>query len=62
MDDHANRELAYMAQTADEGIKYKTQGGAQLIAYSDSDCAVAHSTTECELRRNRHLLQRGRIG
>eukprot|EP00965_Chrysotila_dentata_P056804 1885230-Pleurochrysis_carterae.AAC.1 len=35
-----------MAQNADEGIEYKTQGGAQLVAYSDSDWAVAHSTTE----------------
>eukprot|EP00965_Chrysotila_dentata_P152100 5025858-Pleurochrysis_carterae.AAC.1 len=39
MDDHANRVLAYMAQNADEGIEFKTQGGAQLIAYSDSDWA-----------------------
>eukprot|EP00965_Chrysotila_dentata_P133813 4425651-Pleurochrysis_carterae.AAC.2 len=45
LDDHANRMLAYMAQNADEGIKYRTQGGAQLIAYSDSDWAVAYSTT-----------------
>eukprot|EP00965_Chrysotila_dentata_P144676 4778871-Pleurochrysis_carterae.AAC.1 len=43
MDDHANRVFAYMAQNADEGIEYKTQGGAQLVAYSDSDWA--HSTT-----------------
>eukprot|EP00965_Chrysotila_dentata_P154704 5111751-Pleurochrysis_carterae.AAC.1 len=34
-----------MAQNADEGIEYKTQGGEQLIAYSESDWAVAHSTT-----------------
>eukprot|EP00965_Chrysotila_dentata_P173212 5717081-Pleurochrysis_carterae.AAC.1 len=34
-----------MAQNADEGIEYKAQGGAQLFAYSDSDWAVAHSTT-----------------
>eukprot|EP00965_Chrysotila_dentata_P002007 66067-Pleurochrysis_carterae.AAC.1 len=27
MDDHANRVLAYMAQNADEGIEFKTQGG-----------------------------------
>eukprot|EP00965_Chrysotila_dentata_P129612 4284993-Pleurochrysis_carterae.AAC.3 len=45
MDDHANRVLAYMAQNADEGIEFKTQGGVQLIAYSDTDWAVAHSTT-----------------
>eukprot|EP00965_Chrysotila_dentata_P010738 349449-Pleurochrysis_carterae.AAC.1 len=45
MDDHANQVLAYMAQNADDGIKFKTQGGAQLIAYSDSDWAVAHSIT-----------------
>eukprot|EP00965_Chrysotila_dentata_P102825 3394995-Pleurochrysis_carterae.AAC.1 len=45
MDDHANRVLAYMAQNAKKGIEYKTQGGGQLIAYSDSDWAVALSTT-----------------
>eukprot|EP00965_Chrysotila_dentata_P166186 5486817-Pleurochrysis_carterae.AAC.2 len=45
MDDHANRVLAYMAKNADEGIEYKAQGEAQLIAYSDSDWAAAHSTT-----------------
>eukprot|EP00965_Chrysotila_dentata_P068016 2250112-Pleurochrysis_carterae.AAC.1 len=45
MDDHANHVLAYMAQSAEEYIEYKTQGGRQLIAYSDSDWAVAHSTT-----------------
>eukprot|EP00965_Chrysotila_dentata_P247705 6207905-Pleurochrysis_carterae.AAC.1 len=39
MDDHANRVLAYMAQHAHEGIELKTQGGSQLIAYSDSDWA-----------------------
>eukprot|EP00965_Chrysotila_dentata_P152813 5050801-Pleurochrysis_carterae.AAC.1 len=39
MDDHASRVLAYMAQHADEGIEFKTQGGSQLIAYSDSDWA-----------------------
>eukprot|EP00965_Chrysotila_dentata_P145872 4819295-Pleurochrysis_carterae.AAC.1 len=44
MDEHANRVLAYMAQNADEGIEYKARGNAQLIAYSDSDWAVAHST------------------
>eukprot|EP00965_Chrysotila_dentata_P064758 2147198-Pleurochrysis_carterae.AAC.1 len=44
MDDYANRVLAYMVQNADEGIENKTQGGAQLVAYSDSDWAVAHST------------------
>eukprot|EP00965_Chrysotila_dentata_P045543 1512809-Pleurochrysis_carterae.AAC.1 len=45
MDDHANRVLAYMAQHADKGIEFKTQGGSQLIAYSDNDWAVGHSTT-----------------
>eukprot|EP00965_Chrysotila_dentata_P091981 3036149-Pleurochrysis_carterae.AAC.1 len=45
MDDHANRVLAYMAQNADAGLEYKTQVGARLIAYFDSDWAVAHSTT-----------------
>eukprot|EP00965_Chrysotila_dentata_P098930 3271947-Pleurochrysis_carterae.AAC.1 len=45
MDDHANRVLAYMAQNGGEDIEYKTQGGVRLIAYSDSDWAVAHSTT-----------------
>eukprot|EP00965_Chrysotila_dentata_P145405 4802480-Pleurochrysis_carterae.AAC.1 len=40
MDDHVNRVLAYFAQNADEGIEYKIQGAAQLIAYSDSDWAV----------------------
>eukprot|EP00965_Chrysotila_dentata_P141511 4677412-Pleurochrysis_carterae.AAC.1 len=45
MDDHANRVLAYMAQNAEEGIQYKTQGGRQLVAYFDSDWAIAHSTT-----------------
>eukprot|EP00965_Chrysotila_dentata_P122248 4041451-Pleurochrysis_carterae.AAC.1 len=45
MDDHANRVLAYIAQNADDGIEYKTQGRAQLVAYSDSDWTVSHSTT-----------------
>eukprot|EP00965_Chrysotila_dentata_P081739 2698317-Pleurochrysis_carterae.AAC.2 len=45
MDEHANRVLAYMAQNAHETIEYKARGGAQLIAYSDSDWAVMHSTT-----------------
>eukprot|EP00965_Chrysotila_dentata_P035304 1174093-Pleurochrysis_carterae.AAC.1 len=45
MDDHANRMLAYMAQNADEGVEYKAHGGTQLVAYSDSDWAVEHSTT-----------------
>eukprot|EP00965_Chrysotila_dentata_P023026 762890-Pleurochrysis_carterae.AAC.1 len=45
MGGHANRVLAYMAQNADEGIEYKTQGRGQLVAYSDSYWAVAHSTT-----------------
>eukprot|EP00965_Chrysotila_dentata_P133855 4427075-Pleurochrysis_carterae.AAC.4 len=45
MDEHANRVLAYMAQTADEGIEFKSGGEAELVAYSDSDWAVAHSTT-----------------
>eukprot|EP00965_Chrysotila_dentata_P260278 6213846-Pleurochrysis_carterae.AAC.1 len=34
-----------MAQNADEGIEYKARGGAQLVAYSDSDWAATHSTT-----------------
>eukprot|EP00965_Chrysotila_dentata_P007133 232596-Pleurochrysis_carterae.AAC.1 len=34
-----------MAQNADEGIEYKTNRGAQLVAHSDSDWAVAHSAT-----------------
>eukprot|EP00965_Chrysotila_dentata_P100678 3326621-Pleurochrysis_carterae.AAC.6 len=38
MDEQANR-------TADEGIKYKKDGADQLISYSDSNWAVAHSTT-----------------
>eukprot|EP00965_Chrysotila_dentata_P173365 5722833-Pleurochrysis_carterae.AAC.1 len=33
-----------MAQNADEGIVYQARGSAQLITYSDSDWAVAHST------------------
>eukprot|EP00965_Chrysotila_dentata_P111409 3683513-Pleurochrysis_carterae.AAC.1 len=45
MDEHANRVLAYMAQNADEVIVYQARGNAQLIACSDSDWAVAHSTT-----------------
>eukprot|EP00965_Chrysotila_dentata_P186342 6152632-Pleurochrysis_carterae.AAC.2 len=49
MDEHANRVLAYMAQSlaqsADEGIEFKPGGKAELIAYSDSDWAVARSTT-----------------
>eukprot|EP00965_Chrysotila_dentata_P090248 2978157-Pleurochrysis_carterae.AAC.1 len=45
MDEHANRVLAYMAQTADEGIEYKGDEGDQPIAYSDSDLAIAHYTT-----------------
>eukprot|EP00965_Chrysotila_dentata_P163858 5409488-Pleurochrysis_carterae.AAC.1 len=34
-----------MAQNADEGIEFKPGGKAELTAYSDSDMAVAHSTT-----------------
>eukprot|EP00965_Chrysotila_dentata_P042066 1395742-Pleurochrysis_carterae.AAC.1 len=34
-----------MAQNADEGIEFKPGGKAELIAHSDSDWAVAHSTT-----------------
>eukprot|EP00965_Chrysotila_dentata_P063810 2114484-Pleurochrysis_carterae.AAC.1 len=34
-----------MAQNADEGIEFKPGGKNELVAYSDSDCAVAHSTT-----------------
>eukprot|EP00965_Chrysotila_dentata_P116914 3864265-Pleurochrysis_carterae.AAC.1 len=45
MDEHANHVLAYMAQNADEGIEFKPGGKAELIAYSGSDWAVAHSTT-----------------
>eukprot|EP00965_Chrysotila_dentata_P121457 4015252-Pleurochrysis_carterae.AAC.1 len=45
MDDHSNRVLAYLAQNADEGIENQTQGGTQLVVYTDSDWAVAHSTT-----------------
>eukprot|EP00965_Chrysotila_dentata_P250027 6209221-Pleurochrysis_carterae.AAC.1 len=47
MDDHANRVLAYMAQNAEEGIKYKTQGGeaAYRLLRQRLDVTVAHSTT-----------------
>eukprot|EP00965_Chrysotila_dentata_P151111 4994684-Pleurochrysis_carterae.AAC.1 len=45
MDEHANRVLAYMAQTADEEIEFKKGGPAELVAYFDSDWAVSHSTT-----------------
>eukprot|EP00965_Chrysotila_dentata_P001644 54729-Pleurochrysis_carterae.AAC.1 len=45
MDEHANRVLAYMAQTANEGIGFKAGGESRLVAYSDSDWAVSHSTT-----------------
>eukprot|EP00965_Chrysotila_dentata_P170386 5624131-Pleurochrysis_carterae.AAC.1 len=45
MDEHANRVLAYIAQNADEGIEFKPGGKVELIAYSDTDWAVAHSTT-----------------
>eukprot|EP00965_Chrysotila_dentata_P149872 4949085-Pleurochrysis_carterae.AAC.2 len=45
MDEHANRVLAYMANTADEGIEFKSEGEAELMAYSDGGWAVAHSTT-----------------
>eukprot|EP00965_Chrysotila_dentata_P248442 6208326-Pleurochrysis_carterae.AAC.1 len=41
----SKRVLAYMAQAADEGIAYKSDGGQQLVAYSDSDWVVTHSTT-----------------
>eukprot|EP00965_Chrysotila_dentata_P058268 1932169-Pleurochrysis_carterae.AAC.1 len=34
-----------MAQNADEGIEFKPGGKDELLAYSDSDRAVAHSTT-----------------
>eukprot|EP00965_Chrysotila_dentata_P160468 5298245-Pleurochrysis_carterae.AAC.1 len=37
MDEHANRVLAYMAQTAEAGIEFKKGGLAELAAYSDSD-------------------------
>eukprot|EP00965_Chrysotila_dentata_P067131 2222029-Pleurochrysis_carterae.AAC.1 len=39
MDEHANRVLAYMAQTADEGIEFKAGGESRLVAYSESDWA-----------------------
>eukprot|EP00965_Chrysotila_dentata_P124636 4120035-Pleurochrysis_carterae.AAC.1 len=45
MDQHANRVLAYMAQSADEVIELKPGGKAELIAYLESNWAVAHSTT-----------------
>eukprot|EP00965_Chrysotila_dentata_P161247 5324762-Pleurochrysis_carterae.AAC.1 len=45
MDEHANRVLAYMAQNVDGDIEFKPGGRAELVAYSDSDWAVAHSTT-----------------
>eukprot|EP00965_Chrysotila_dentata_P073884 2440610-Pleurochrysis_carterae.AAC.4 len=45
MNEHADLVLAYMAQTAEEGIEYKNVGAPQLVAYSDSDWAVAHLTT-----------------
>eukprot|EP00965_Chrysotila_dentata_P163305 5393941-Pleurochrysis_carterae.AAC.1 len=45
MDEHANRVLAYMTQSADEGVEFKSGGKTELVAYSDSDWAVAHSTT-----------------
>eukprot|EP00965_Chrysotila_dentata_P083204 2745519-Pleurochrysis_carterae.AAC.1 len=45
MDAHADRVLAYMAQNAHDGIEFKTDGDRQLVAYSDSDWAVSHSTT-----------------
>eukprot|EP00965_Chrysotila_dentata_P139587 4614986-Pleurochrysis_carterae.AAC.1 len=45
MHEHANRVLAYTAQTADEGTDFKAGGESRLIAYSDSDWAVLHSTT-----------------
>eukprot|EP00965_Chrysotila_dentata_P262745 6214660-Pleurochrysis_carterae.AAC.2 len=34
-----------MAQRADAGIEFKKGGLAELVAYSDSDWAVSHSTT-----------------
>eukprot|EP00965_Chrysotila_dentata_P026822 890283-Pleurochrysis_carterae.AAC.1 len=34
-----------MAQTAEEGIEFKAGGKPRLVAYSDSDWAVSHSTT-----------------
>eukprot|EP00965_Chrysotila_dentata_P088955 2936465-Pleurochrysis_carterae.AAC.1 len=48
MDAHDDRVLAYMAQNAQDGIEFKTNGDRQLIAYPDSDLsdwAVSHSTT-----------------
>eukprot|EP00965_Chrysotila_dentata_P109136 3606291-Pleurochrysis_carterae.AAC.1 len=45
MDEHVNSVLAYMAQNADKGIEFKAGGGLKLVAYSDSDWAVSHSTT-----------------
>ena len=46
MNRHADRCLAYMAQTSEHGITY--DGSAtetQLLGYSDSDWCVGHSTT-----------------
>ena len=46
MDRHADRCLAYMAQTSEHGITYDGRATeTQLQGYSDSDWCVEHSTT-----------------
>eukprot|EP00965_Chrysotila_dentata_P097154 3211021-Pleurochrysis_carterae.AAC.1 len=61
MDDHANRVLAYMAQKAEEGIEYKTQGGEttrrtpilrQRLGRRTLDGRVLHN-----VRRSRRILR-----
>jgi hypothetical protein len=47
MDQHADRIIAYMAQHADDGLRYDgTAPGADTFSvYSDSDCVSIHRTT-----------------
>lgn len=41
----ADRCIAYFVHTASEGITFDGSRGGDLVAYSDSDWSVAHSTT-----------------
>ena len=37
--------IRYFAATADQGVTFDGSKGGRLVAYSDSDWAVVHSTT-----------------
>ena len=42
---HADRCLRYLVATKELGILFDGSKGAQLMAFSDSDWSITHSTT-----------------